>query len=107
MAKKLGRSHQDTHRGGQRRDHGPAEAERLWREGLELLGVEEEELLGAKSTRLEKQELAWRMKKHTSVTGKWIEPGWDTRPRLPWRSTGSPATTAGPPHFFEKGSWPL
>lgn len=68
----MGRTHKDTHRGGQRRDHGPAEAERLWSEGMELLGVKEDELLGAKSTRMEKQALAWLMKKHTSVTGKWI-----------------------------------
>jgi len=68
----MGRSQKDTHRGGQRRDHGPAEAERLWREGLELLRVKEDELLGAKSTRMEKQALAWLIKKHTSVTGKWI-----------------------------------
>jgi len=68
----MGRAHKDTHRGGQRRDHGPAEAKRLWWEGLELLAVNEEELLEAKSTRMEKQALAWLMKKHTAVTGKWI-----------------------------------
>jgi REP element-mobilizing transposase RayT len=68
----MGQAHKDTHRGDQRRDHGPAEAERLWREGLNLLGVGEEEMLAAKSTRIEKQVLAWLMKKHTAVTGKWI-----------------------------------
>jgi len=68
----LGRSENDNYRSDQRRDHGPAEAERLWKQGLELLGVDEEELLMAKSTRMEKQALAWLMKKHTSVTGKWI-----------------------------------
>ncbi len=68
----MGRTRNDNFRGGQRRDHGPVEAERLWREGLKVLKVKEEELLPAKSTRMEKQALAWLMKKHTSVTGKWI-----------------------------------
>ncbi len=68
----MGRSRNDNYRGEQRRDHGPAEAERLWREGAKLLGVEEAELLNAKSTRMEKQALAWLIKKNTSVKGKWI-----------------------------------
>lgn len=68
----MGRSKNDNYRGNQRREHGPAEAERLWQEGLKVLGVEEADLLSAKSTRLEKQALAWLMKKNTSVTGKWI-----------------------------------
>ena len=68
----MGRTRNDNYRGDQRRDHGPAEAERLWGEGLKLLGVEESDLLNAKSTRMEKQALAWLTKKNTSVTGKWI-----------------------------------
>jgi len=68
----MGRSKNDNYRGNQRREHGPAEAVRLWQEGLKVLGVEEADLLSAKSTRLEKQALAWLMKKNTSVTGKWI-----------------------------------
>ncbi len=68
----MGRSRNDNYRGDQRRDHGPAEAERLWREGLRVLGVDEGDLLSAKSTRMEKQALAWLIKKNTSVTGKWI-----------------------------------
>ena len=68
----MGRSKNDNYRGNQRREHGPAEAERLWQEGLKVLGVVEADLLSAKSTRLEKQALAWLMKKNTSVTGKWI-----------------------------------
>ena len=62
----------DNLRGEQRRAHGASEAERIWREGLELLGVEEMELLNAKSTRMEKRALAWLMKKNTAVTVKWI-----------------------------------
>jgi len=68
----MGRSHTDNYRSDQRRDHGQAEAERLWIQGLSVLGVQEGEILKAKSTRMEKQALAWLMKKHSSVTGKWI-----------------------------------
>jgi putative transposase len=68
----MGRCRNDNYRGKQRREHGPVEAERLWKEGLNVLEVEEEELLLAKSTRMEKQALAWLIKKNSSVTGKWI-----------------------------------
>jgi len=80
-----GRTRNDNYRGEQRRDHGSAEAERLWSEGLNLLGVDEEDLLHAKSTRMEKQALAWLMKKYTSVTGKWIA----DRTRMGHASTAS------------------
>jgi len=62
----------DNLRGEQKPAHGASEAERIWREGLELLGGEEMELLNAKSTRMEKRALAWLMKKNTAVTVKWI-----------------------------------
>jgi len=68
----MGRTRNDNHRGSQRRDHGPKEAERLWREGLRVLGVAEDDLLAAKGTRMEKQALAWLMKKHSAVNGRWI-----------------------------------
>jgi putative transposase len=67
-----GKTKNDNYRGGQREDHGPSEAERLWLEGLQYLGIVEAELLSAKSTRMEKQALAWLIKKNTSVTGNWI-----------------------------------
>jgi hypothetical protein len=67
-----GQPRSDNYRGHQRRDHSIREAERLWSEGVKLLGVEESDLLRAKSTRMEKQALAWLMKTYTSVTGAWI-----------------------------------
>jgi hypothetical protein len=67
-----GKTKNDNDRGGQREDHGPSEAERLWQEGLQYLGIVEADLLTAKSTRMEKQALAWLIKKNTSVTGNWI-----------------------------------
>ena len=68
----IGQTKNDNYRGGQREDHGPFEAERLWQEGLVLLGVSEADVLYAKSTRMEKQALAWLIKKNSSVTGSWI-----------------------------------
>ena len=62
----------DNLRGAQRRAHDESEAERLLAAALLILGVEEETVLGLKSTSLEKQAIAWLLKKHTTVTGIWI-----------------------------------
>ena len=62
----------DNHRGAQRSDHGPAEAERLIQNALEALEWNEEELLAAKSVQSEKQAIAWLIKTHTAVSGTWI-----------------------------------
>ena len=67
-----GQSEKDTFRGAPRREHGEAEAERLLRECLILLKLTEEEVLLSKSTRLEKQAIAWLLKTKTTVTGLWI-----------------------------------
>jgi putative transposase len=62
----------DTLRGAQRMEHGIHEAERLLKEALSQLEVREPDLLMMKSTRLEKQAVAWLLKKHTVVTGVWL-----------------------------------
>ncbi len=62
----------DNHRGAQRSDHGPAEAERLIQNALEALEWNEEGLLAAKSVQPEKQAIAWLIKTHTAVSGIWI-----------------------------------
>lgn len=62
----------DNLRGDQRRAHGQAEAERLWRLGLDYFNLQEEELLSAKSTRMEKQALAWLLKTYTTAKVSWI-----------------------------------
>jgi len=62
----------DNLRGEQRRTHGEREAERLLLAALRVLGVEEDELLAMKSMRVEKQAIAWLLKRHTPVTGVWI-----------------------------------
>lgn len=62
----------DSLRGEQRRTHGEQEAERLLAAALRVLGVEESELLEMKGTRMEKQAVAWLLKKYTTVTGVWI-----------------------------------
>jgi hypothetical protein len=72
LSKLPGGSLGDNLRGEQRRAHGKAEAERLWRLGLEYFDVPEAEVLQAKSTRLEKQTLAWLMKTYTTAKVSWI-----------------------------------
>jgi hypothetical protein len=62
----------DNLRGEQRRMHGKTEAERLIAAALSVFEIREEALLGLKSTSLEKQAVAWLLKKHTTVTGRWI-----------------------------------
>lgn len=62
----------DNLRGDQRREHGEAAAERLYRVGLNRFGLEDEAVRSRKSTDPEKQALAWLLKKHTTVTGVWI-----------------------------------
>jgi REP element-mobilizing transposase RayT len=66
------RAKNDNHRGGQRQEHGPAEAERLIRKALKALGWDEDALLEAKSVQAEKQAVAWLVKTHTAVSGTWI-----------------------------------
>lgn len=67
-----GRAENDSYRGTQRREHDLWEAERLLKEGLAELGLNEEEILASRSVRLEKQALAWLIVSHTAVTGKWL-----------------------------------
>ncbi len=62
----------DNLRGEQRRTHGEQEAERLLAAALCALGLGEAELLDMKGTCVEKQAVAWLLKKHTTVTGVWI-----------------------------------
>lgn len=62
----------DNLRGEQRRTHGEQEAERLLAAALQVLEVTESSLLDMKGTRMEKQAVAWLLKKHTTVTGVWI-----------------------------------
>jgi putative transposase len=68
----MGHARKDTHRSAQRRDHGPAEAERLLARALQEIGWSEEDLLNARSVAPEKQAVAWLLMIHTAVTGAWI-----------------------------------
>ncbi len=62
----------DNLRGQQRRAHDEMEAERLLKQALDAFGLEEPELQLMKSTRSEKQVIAWLLKKRTTVTVVWI-----------------------------------
>lgn len=61
----------DNYRGGQRRDHGAREAERLLEKALLEFGMEELDVLESKNTRLEKQGVAWLLNVHTTATVRW------------------------------------
>ncbi len=62
----------DNLRGSQRSAHDEMEAERLLKTALDVLELSEAELLAMKSTRSEKQAIAWLLKKRTTVTGVWL-----------------------------------
>ena len=68
----MGQFRKDTHRSSQRKDHGPAEAERLLKRALKEIGWTEEDLLRARGIVPEKQGVAWPLMTHTAVTGAWI-----------------------------------
>lgn len=67
-----GRTANDNFRGNQRRAHSAWEAERLLVAALKELEWTEEDLLTARSVVPEKQAVAWLIKSHTAVTGRWI-----------------------------------
>jgi REP element-mobilizing transposase RayT len=62
----------DNYRGGQKREHNQAMAERYLKRALVELHLQEEDLLAMKANRLEKQAVAWLLKTHTTVTGVWL-----------------------------------
>lgn len=62
----------DNLRGQQRRAHDEMEAERLLKQALDVLGLEESKLKAMKSTHSGKQAIAWLLKKRTTVTVVWI-----------------------------------
>ena len=83
-------AHSDNLRGGQRRAHDEAEAERLLGLALATLKLNEEELLALRFNRPEKQAVAWLLKTYTTVTGVWLA----DRLRMGSRSNVSRALTA-------------
>ncbi|RKX43265.1 MAG: transposase [Verrucomicrobia bacterium] len=62
----------DNLRGQQRSAHDELEAERLLKQVLDALGLEDTGLQAMKSTHPEKQAIAWLLKKRTTVTVVWI-----------------------------------
>lgn len=62
----------DNLRGEQRQMHGEHQAELYIEKALEALNLEDAELHAMKSTQLEKQAVAWLLKKNTVVTTVWI-----------------------------------
>ena len=62
----------DNLRGDQRRSHDERAAEMLLNAALEALDLSAEEMRQLKSTQIEKQAVAWLLKKRTAVTVVWI-----------------------------------
>ena len=62
----------DNYRGEQRQMHGQRQAERCIAAVLGETGMTEAGLLSLNSTRIEKQAVAWILKRNTVVTGQWI-----------------------------------
>ena len=64
--------HSDNLRGDQRRAHDEKGAEQFISELLGLFELSDAAICAMKSTRLEKQAVAWFLKKNTTVTVVWI-----------------------------------
>ena len=58
--------------GEQKRAHNEREAEMLIKAALTEFGINEKELLEMETNRPEKQAVAWLVKAHTTVSGKWV-----------------------------------
>ncbi|MDF3131218.1 hypothetical protein P0Y35_18560 [Kiritimatiellaeota bacterium B1221] len=59
-------------RGAQKHAHNERRAEALIKAALSEMCLTEEDFLGMKANCLEKQAVAWLVKAHTTVTGKWV-----------------------------------
>lgn len=62
----------DNLRGSQRKAHNEEAAERLLEKALKQLKLSEAQLVEMKSTRLEKQAIAWLLKTRTTVSVQWL-----------------------------------
>jgi REP element-mobilizing transposase RayT len=62
----------DSFSGSESREHDQLEAERLMKEGADLLGIDLSELAGMRKNALEKQALAWILRQRTIVSNQWI-----------------------------------
>ena len=85
----------DNYRGGQKREHNQAMAEKYFAAALEKLEMQESDFLTLKANRLEKQAVAWLLKTHTTVTGVWLSE------RL---QLGHPSNTSRALKRFREGS---
>jgi hypothetical protein len=72
MEKTLNGKRQESNLGDEMREHDEAQALRKLQRGLDVLGVSEGELQVKAKGALEKQLLAWCLRKKTVVSRKWI-----------------------------------
>jgi hypothetical protein len=68
----LSRGRRGSYSGEAKREHGEAEADRLVRLGLPLVGLGESDLAVLPKRGIEKQVLAWWLCQHTTVGRRWV-----------------------------------
>ena len=68
----LTKARRGSHSGEAKREHGEAQAERLVRLGLPVMGLQESQLEGHPKGAMEKQVLAWWLCQHTTVRRRWV-----------------------------------
>ena len=73
----------DSYAGEECRCHDETEASRMIRQGMELLGINAEELEHMRKSAPEKQVLAWLIRKRTCVSNRWIAWKYRTDPYSP------------------------
>ena len=62
----------ESYLGDELRDHDEAQALKILKRGLGVLGMKESDLEGKSKGALEKQVLAWWLRKKTVVSRKWV-----------------------------------
>ncbi len=72
VGRPLGRARRGSHSGAAKREHGEAEAGRLLRRGLAVLGLEERDVVGRPKGAPEQHVLAWWLCQHTTVRRRWV-----------------------------------
>jgi hypothetical protein len=72
MEKTLKGKRRESYLGDELREHDEAQALRILQRGLDILGISEGELQAKPKGSMEKQVLAWWLKKKTVVSRKWI-----------------------------------
>jgi chromosomal replication initiation ATPase DnaA len=72
MERKIEGKGRESYWGDELRDHDEGQALKILKKGLDVLGIKESELEGKAKGAVEKQVLAWWLRKKTVVSRRWI-----------------------------------